>query len=151
MTQPTPQSLTLIGLGRWGSIHFKKWTQSTQCCVIQVVDLDSARLNQVFEEDQYPSITFHTQLTSLIPSQIISVATPISTFKSIITTLNELSILAHAHVLFIEKPGGADYQELMSLVHLQKSMHTPQHPFGIWVGYLERFNPCVTLHLFPNP
>ena len=140
---PSPLSLTLIGLGRWGQLHFQKWSTHPLCQVCQVVDINPSTL-RIFDQLN-PSPQRHTQITTINPSDLIVLTTPIHAFQSVIHTLELQSFLSQTRILFVEKPGGKSQKELQDLYELSQRTH-----IHIYIGYLERFNPCVSDHLFPH-
>jgi predicted dehydrogenase len=131
----------VIGAGRLGSLHARKYAAIPGLKITHIVDLDSDRARQLAAEFDATPTTDYRALTGKV--DLVTIASPGMTHHEIASAM----LTAGIDVL-LEKPMAATLAEAHELAELASSRGRI-----LQIGHLERFNPAVVrLHsLVKNP
>lgn len=120
----------IVGLGKMGHLHFKKWNCLPGVAVSAVVDSDPGMAKWA-EAQQVPFFCTSAKLIGHIDAAII--ATPVDQHVLCASPL----LAAGIHCL-IEKPIAPDFNQALEIVTLAM-----RHRALLAVGHSERFNPAL--------
>ena len=134
------RGVILVGAGRWGHIHARKWTAVSARPLIAVVDLYLDRAQALSAEYGGTPLATIEEFRGELEGMLVVVVTPVESMIS----LGRWAASRGAD-LFLEKPGSTSAEDLLALTHLCEVAQRK-----IVVGYIERFNPVVERHLFPS-
>jgi len=124
--------VAVIGVGRLGSWHARKYAALSDARLCLVVDTDAARAKAVAEE---LGVDWATDARAARGVQAASIASPTTTHAEI-----ALDLLAHGVDLLIEKPLAATLEEARRIVEAAERAGRI-----VMVGHIERFNPALSL------
>jgi predicted dehydrogenase len=124
----------VIGVGKLGALHARKYAALDGVRLVSVVDLDAARARQVAAECQTVALGDYRELAGAV--DLVSVATPSLTHYEVAAWM----LRAGVDVL-LEKPMAASVAEARELAAI-----AGRHGRILQIGHLERFNPAI-LHL----
>jgi len=121
----------VVGVGRLGAIHARKYAAIPNVKLTHVVDTDAARAAEIAGEIGAIALTDHRQLAGAI--DLASVAAPGINHHAIASDLMRLGI-----DVLVEKPMAATLAEARDL----KAIAVLSGRI-LQIGYLERFNPAI--------
>jgi len=124
----------VIGCGYWGPNLIRNFTQLSRCDVVQVADLDGARLKYV--KGLYPFVETTTDYRDIISDpeiDLVAVATPINTHYQFASE----ALCAQKHV-FVEKPITASVKDAQLLIDLAE-----KYQRKLMVGHTFVYTPAV--------
>lgn len=124
----------VIGAGKLGALHARKYAALDGVRLVSVVDLDAARARQIAAECQAAALGDYRELAGTV--DLVSVATPSLTHYEVAAWM----LRAGVDVL-LEKPMAASVAEARELAAI-----AGRHGRILQIGHLERFNPAI-LHL----
>jgi predicted dehydrogenase len=124
----------VIGAGKLGALHARKYAALDGVRLVSVVDIDAARARQIAAECQATPAVDYRELGGTV--DLVSVATPSLTHYEIAAEM----LRAGVDVL-LEKPMAASLVEARELAAI-----AGRHGRILQIGHLERFNPAI-LHL----
>ncbi len=124
----------VIGVGKLGALHARKYAALDGVRLVSVVDLDAARARQIAAECQAAALGDYRELKGAV--DLVSVATPSLTHYEVAAWM----LRAGVDVL-LEKPMAASLAEACELAAI-----AGHHGRILQIGHLERFNPAI-LHL----
>jgi predicted dehydrogenase len=121
----------VVGVGRLGALHARKYTTLTGVKLCYVVDPDAGRARQIAAETGAIAIPDHRALAGQV--ELASVAAPSRTHYAIARDLMQAGI-----DVLLEKPMAATLAEARELSAIA-------HACGriLQIGHLERFNPTI--------
>jgi len=126
----------VIGVGKLGALHARKYAALDGVRLAAVVDLDAARARQIAAECKAVALGDYRELAGAV--DLVSVATPSLTHHAVAAWM----LRAGVDVL-LEKPMAASLGEARELAAI-----AARHRRILQIGHLERFNPAI-LHLRP--
>jgi predicted dehydrogenase len=121
----------VIGVGRLGAIHARKYAAIPNLKLTHVVDIDAARAAEIAGELGATALTDHRQLLGTI--DLASVAAPGINHHAIASDLMRAGI-----DVLVEKPMAATLAEARDLKAIAE--HNGR---VLQIGHLERFNPAI--------
>jgi predicted dehydrogenase len=121
----------VIGVGRLGAIHARKYAAIPNLKLTYVVDTDAARAAEIAGEFGAAALTDHRQLLGAI--DLASVATPGIHHHAIASDLMRAGI-----DVLVEKPMAATLAEARDLKTIAE-----RDGLILQIGHLERFNPAI--------
>jgi len=121
----------VVGVGRLGAIHARKYAAIPNLKLTHVVDIDAARAAKIGGELGATAFTDHRQLAGAI--DLASVAAPGINHHGIASDLMRAGI-----DVLVEKPMAATLAEARDLKAIAE-----QCGRILQIGYLERFNPAI--------
>ncbi|HJU12487.1 MAG TPA: Gfo/Idh/MocA family oxidoreductase [Candidatus Binataceae bacterium] len=121
----------VVGVGRLGALHARKYTSIPGLRLEYVVDTDSGRASEIAADTGAIPLSDYRELAGKI--QLASVATPSVTHCAIARDLMEAGI-----DVLLEKPMTATLSEAQELSSLAR--HSGRI---LQIGHLERFNPAI--------
>ncbi len=121
----------VIGVGRLGAIHARKYAALPNLKLTHVVDVDAVRAAEIGSELGAIALTDHRQLAGAI--DLASVAAPGINHHAIASDLMRAGI-----DVLVEKPMAATLAEARDLKAIAE-----QCGCILQIGYLERFNPAI--------
>jgi predicted dehydrogenase len=121
----------VIGVGRLGAIHARKYAAIPNLKLTHVVDTDAARAAEIASELGATALTDHRQLLGAI--DLASVATPGIHHHAIASDLMRAGI-----DVLVEKPMAATLAEACDLKAIAE-----RGGRVLQIGHLERFNPAI--------
>lgn len=124
----------VIGVGKLGALHARKYAALDGVRLVSVVDLDADRAHQIAAECQAAALSDYRQLKGAV--DLVSVATPSLTHYEVAAWMLRAGI-----DVLLEKPMAASLAEARELAAL-----AGRHGRILQIGHLERFNPAI-LHL----
>ncbi|HTW89475.1 MAG TPA: Gfo/Idh/MocA family oxidoreductase [Candidatus Binataceae bacterium] len=124
----------VIGVGKLGALHARKYAALNGVRLVSVVDLDTARVRQIAAECQTAGLGDYRELVGTV--DLVSVATPSLTHYEVAAWM----LRAGVDVL-LEKPMAASVAEARELAAI-----AGRHGRILQIGHLERFNPAI-IHL----
>jgi predicted dehydrogenase len=124
----------VIGVGKLGALHARKYAALDGVRLVSVVDTDAARVRQVAAECKAAALGDYRELADAV--DLVSVATPSLTHYEVAAWM----LRAGVDVL-LEKPMAASLAEARELAAI-----AARHRRILQIGHLERFNPAI-LHL----
>jgi predicted dehydrogenase len=124
----------VIGVGKLGALHARKYAALDGVRLVAVVDLDAGRARQVAAECKTAALGDYRELAGTV--DMVSVATPSLTHHEVAAWM----LRAGVDVL-LEKPMAASLGEARELAAI-----AGRHRRILQIGHLERFNPAI-LHL----
>jgi len=126
-----PIKVGVIGVGRLGAFHAKKYRQLGSCELVAVADINERRAKKVAKSLGVDSLTDYRELFDRV--EAISIATPTSTHFDI-----GKHCLAHGIHTLIEKPLCTTLEQAEELIETAKKAGVK-----LQVGHVERFNPAI--------
>ena len=121
----------VIGVGRLGAIHARKYAAIPNLKLTHVVDTDAARAAEIADELGATALTDHRQLAGAI--DLASVAAPGINHHAIASDLMRAGI-----DVLVEKPMAATLAEARDLKAIAE-----RGGRVLQIGHLERFNPAI--------
>jgi predicted dehydrogenase len=124
-------SAAVVGVGYLGKFHAEKYTASSKCRLVAVVDTDEARARAVGETLGVPGLTDYQALIGSV--RCVSIAVPTRDHFSVARDFIEAGI-----DVLVEKPlttAPAQARELVAAAEAKGVI--------LQVGHLERFNPAI--------
>ena len=126
-----PLKVGVIGVGRLGAFHAKKYAEIKGCALVALADIDEKRLRKIAKPlNVEVNRDFHAILDRV---EAVSVATPTSNHFEIVKTCLERGV----HTL-VEKPICITPEEAKVLVETARKTGVK-----FQVGHVERFNPAI--------
>jgi predicted dehydrogenase len=122
----------VVGVGRMGRHHARKYAQMEGCELVGVVDADEERRAAVAEAHGAPAMETEAELIEA-GVDAVSIAVPTTHHLRCATPLLEAGVAC-----LIEKPLANDVEEAQRLVDLADKTGA-----CLMVGHIERFNPAV--------
>ncbi len=123
--------VAVVGAGRLGSLHARKYAELERVRLTHVVDIDGARASEVAARHGAAALGDYRELAGKVAAA--SVAAPGSLHHEIASCL-----LARGIDVLLEKPMAASVNEARELAALaERSARVLQ------IGHLERFNPAI--------
>jgi predicted dehydrogenase len=122
----------VVGMGKMGTYHLRKYREIDECTVVGVVDVDKVCVDGAVDGYSCATHTDHRALIGKVDA--VSIAVPTSdhcrTAKDFLD--NGIDVL-------LEKPMAATLAEADEILRLSKMRGTI-----LQIGFIERFNPAVT-------
>ena len=121
----------VVGAGRLGSLHARKYAGLDQLKLAYVADIDAERAQKLAQETGAQAITDYRELAGKV--DLVTVASPSITHHEVAAAMLSAGI-----DVLLEKPMAASLAEARELAELAK-----QHGRVFQIGHLERFNPAI--------
>jgi predicted dehydrogenase len=122
----------VIGMGKMGTYHLRKYHEIEACTVVGIVDVDQACVDNAAEGYDCAAHTDHRELIGKVDA--VSIAVPTSDHCR-----TAKDFLANGIDVLLEKPIAATLAEADEMLRLSK-----EHGTILQIGFIERFNPAIT-------
>jgi predicted dehydrogenase len=121
----------VIGVGKLGALHARKYAALDGVRLVAVVDTDLARARQIAHESNCTALADYRELDGAV--DLVSVASPSLTHYEI-----ALAMLRQGVDVLLEKPMAASLAEAREL-----AARAAENRRILQIGHLERFNPAI--------
>jgi predicted dehydrogenase len=121
----------VIGMGKMGTYHLRKYHEIEACTVVGIVDVDETCVNGAVEGYRCATHTDHRDLIGKVDA--VSIAVPTSDHCR-----TAKDFLANGIDVLLEKPIAATLAEADEMLRLSK-----EHGAILQIGFIERFNPAI--------
>ncbi len=121
----------VIGAGRLGSLHARKYAALDEVKLCHVVDIDQERARRLADETGAAAIGDYRELAGKV--DMVTVASPSITHHEVAAAM-----LAAGIDVLLEKPMAASLAQARELAEIAR-----RHGRVFQIGHLERFNPAI--------
>ncbi len=121
----------VIGAGRLGSLHARKYAALDEVKLCHVVDIDQERARRLADETGAAAIGDYRELAGKV--DMVTVASPSITHHEVAA-----AVLAAGIDVLLEKPMAASLAQARELAEIAR-----RHGRVFQIGHLERFNPAI--------